>query len=64
MKLSTIIILFLLTGCSGLIKRGEAPKPPRTITEKLNDCITLRINEGVKPELALTICDTIYRGRP
>lgn len=61
-----LAILFLLTGCS--LFEAKAPAAPMRlpelkITEKLEKCVHERIQDGVKPLDALTICDTIYRGR-
>lgn len=60
-------ILFLTTGCSLFepVNRPNEPMrlPPLTVTQKLEKCVHDRIQDGVKPLDALTICDSIYRGR-
>lgn len=58
-----LIILVLLTGCSMFSPEPEVKPEIKSVTEKLEDCVHLRIQDGVQPLDSLQICDTIYRGR-
>jgi len=60
-----LLLLFLCVGCASRAAKPRCSKKPvRTgITQRLEQCVFAKIDQGVKPLEALQICDIIYRGR-